>query len=440
MKNKFILFLVLNAMFAHNSIFSQELMTTLIANNPKSLFTNPALSPAKQSFLNLPIANFSANFNNSFSFSDITEKQNQNNYYVNTNELLRVLSDDNNFLAGKYSLDILHLGMAFNENDYLSFSFRNRFSAAGNLPHALAELVLDNPYNKYKTFDISSTFKFLMWNEVGASYSHKINENWRVGGRLKYLSGMLNVESEKLLYTVEKSTDYYLLSSDLDIRSNSFLNNEIKLSWFNPGVGVDIGVKYQTTDKRFTTNASVSDLGVIFWSKSNSTNTITRNPNNKLRFDGFGDLEKTFNGAFDLTTLFDSIGTEFKETIGLETVKDFSYSSSLPASFQASGTYAIDDNFSHNLSFGFAGTLLTSEKLHYAVSAGYYWLSKNKNWQLLTNYTYYGNSANGWGFGAAYNNKKFQIYVVADNIVSVFSPLNSKFIGFDLGICFFRIF
>jgi long-subunit fatty acid transport protein len=318
---------------------------------------------------------------------------------------LNSLSGDNDFFAGGYSLDIIHLGMAVRENDYISLSFRNRFSAAGSLPRDLAELVLDNPYDKYKTFDISSTFKFIMWNELGLSYSYKFNDNWQLGGRLKYLSGVINAETEKLSYTIDKYYDYYLLSSDVNLRSNvgsssSSSNND----WFDPvdfnpigyffsnnfsdaGIGIDVGAKYQTTDKRLTANASISDLGMIFWNERNSINTITLNPNNKLKFEGFGDLEQTFNSGADFTTLFDSVGTEFKRTIGIAEVEDYSYSSSLPTLFQASGTYSIDDKFTHNVSLGFAGRLVMSDKFHYAISAGYHWFSDSKRWQLLANYT-----------------------------------------------------
>jgi len=437
MKNKLLLFVVFTVIIHSKYLYSQDFIAMSIADNPKSLFTNPALSLNQKKFFNLPlVGSLNAKVSNNFSFTDIADKTKDDDYRLNTNELLKYLSESNNFFTSKYSMDFLHWGRSIGENDYLGLSFRHRFSGAGSLPHGLAELLFDNPYNKYKTFDIASTFRFVMWNEIGASYSHKLDENWRIGGRVKYLSGMQNVETEKLSYTVEKLPDYYLLSSDVNIKStntNYYSSNTRFTLIDNPGIGIDIGAKYQSTDKRFTANASISDLGIIYW--SNSINTITKKPNSKFRFDGFGDLDEI--GAFDLIKLFDSIGTDFKDTIGLKTMKNYSYSSAIPMTFQASGTYSIDKNFSHNVNLGFAWTSITSEKLHYAVSAGYYWLSKSKNWQLLANYTYYGNSASGIGLGAAYNTKGYQVYAAIDNISS---SLNSRLLGFDIGICFFDLF
>jgi hypothetical protein len=270
MKKRLTFFVILfTIIFAKTNLVSQDFMTASVVNNPKALFINPALVPDNNRFLNLPVlGSINVNFNNSFSFSDITEKK-DNNYYINPTEFLKILSDANNFSAAKYSVDIFHYGFPCKliEGNSISLSIRNRMSVGGEVPHDLVELVFDNPLEKHKKFDITSAFKIIGWNEFGASYTHKINDNLRVGGRLKYLSGMMNIESEKFSYTIEKFQDYYLLSGNLDIRSSNNFNSEaIGFNfpfWNNPGVGFDLGAKFQTDDKRFTANASICDIGII---------------------------------------------------------------------------------------------------------------------------------------------------------------------------------
>ena len=114
MKNNSIIFLIFaftNILYFSNNLFSQNTIATSVINNPKSLFVNPALSPEGSKFLSLPLlGGLSANFNNSFSFSDITEK-NGNSYYLNSNEFIKVLSNASSFSAAKYSIDIFHIGI-----------------------------------------------------------------------------------------------------------------------------------------------------------------------------------------------------------------------------------------------------------------------------------------------------------------------------------------
>ena len=166
------------------------------------------------------------------------------------------------------------------------------------MPEGLFGMILDNPINEYKTFDVSMTPNAIGWVELGVSYTRDIDENWRGGGRLKYVNGLMSVQSTGMDVTVRKEYDRYTVTGDYALRggnvdfSGTFGFHPIGVSNGITGLGdaVHVGHEYADGTYRAGDDAQPADVGqaetgvayVAF-----------------LRADGKGDLEGLAFGGLE---------------------------------------------------------------------------------------------------------------------------------------------
>lgn len=438
---KHIYTVALLAILSITSLRAQDNMVLTAKNLPQAMLINPALAP-ERGFMSIPlVGSVDINFNNSFSLNDVITRQNGTNY-LNNSGIINALSGNRNLTMIRMNLDLANVGFRISDKIYGGVSLRSRVHVASDLPGGLFELLVENPYDRYTTFNMAMSPNLVGWNELGISATYRINDNWRVGARLKYLMGVASVESGVINFDMDKQFDRYTLSGDVNIRGGNINfdgnNNDMVEGLFgNSGFGADIGVQYTSDDKKWSANASVSDLGTISWNAKNSSKIVTRNPNTKFEFMGFGDLQNFAANSDDMGQLLDSVYQKFTRTIGVDTTSGVGFSSSLPTTIQAMGSYAIDPKFRHNVSLGFIGTFPNAERFHYAISAGYNYRTVNGMWELMTNYTYKSNNPLNIGLGVVFLANKFQLFLASDNVISYFSMANARSANAKLGITVF---
>ncbi|MDR0927208.1 MAG: DUF5723 family protein [Ignavibacteria bacterium] len=424
--------LLIISILSIGSVFSQDNLSLFIQNNPSAMLINPALTPAN-SFICIPaIGSMGVNVSNSFGLGDISDA-NSGTYTLSSSKISDMLTKSNSFLAGDYSVDAINIGAPFGESNFIGLSIRTRGIAAGSIGDGVFELLLDNPFNTYKSYDIVADYKYLLWNEIGFTFAHRWNDNWNFGARVKFLSGMATMETSDFNFVAEKHYDKYYISGT----QNTNQYDHFDALGGNPGFGFDLGAAYTSNDKHFTGMASISDFGIISWN-SYARNIVANNPDAKYEFNGLGELKDDFNalkGSYDNLSDFltDSLVPEFMQTIGNDTLSE-SFTSSLPFCIQVGGNYAIDEALSHNVNLAFLGRNISADHYYYAISAGYYWLSPSKHWQLLANYTYYNNSSSGIAIGAVFNAEVVQAFITLDNVSGVFNATNAQHVGMKLGI------
>lgn len=408
---------------------------------PQSMLINPAMRP-ERSFMSIPfIGSFGAGFNNSFSYNDVISRNCAGQQYLDTKRLVDAISGRDLTML-RMNIDLVNTGFFVTPKDYIGVSLRARMHGATSLPEGLFEAVLDNPINKYKTFDISATPNAIGWAELGVSYTRDINSNWRVGGRVKYLAGVASLQSSGIDVTMQKEYDRYLLSGDYSLRggnlnfgngsSDDILNNIGR----NPGVAVDLGATYVTPDKRWNVGFSVTDLGAIFWNSANSSIIKTHSGGNKYEYYGFDNISQLINGSTSIGNALDSAMTDFSRVLGADTTSG-GFTQMLPTSFQAAATFSIDSYRRHNVSAGFMGMLPYQGKMYYSVSAGYAYRSINGIWQLMVNYTYKTNNPLNIGLGVVMTTGVFQLYLSTDNIIPAFDLSQARSSDVNLGLNFF---
>ena len=169
---------------------AQDHFTFAARDLPQSILSNPAMRPSR-GFVSMPIfGSLSLSFDNSFSYNNIIKKNGEGVRYPDTYGLLKA-TQGNNLTLLRMNLALVNTGFFIGEQDYMGISLRTRVHVGTSLPDGLFGMILDNPIDEYKTFDISTIPNILGWAELGLSYTRDIDENWRVGGRVKYLNGVV---------------------------------------------------------------------------------------------------------------------------------------------------------------------------------------------------------------------------------------------------------
>lgn len=442
----YIKYLILISVLTSSLLVSaQEYTLMQTVGTPQGMFINPAFRSTGGTFLSVPVVgSFDIGLDNSFRYNSVFVSKNGKNYLDNE-KLLRV-SEGSNLLMTRANIDIVNVGFRLAAKHYMSVSLRTRLHVATSYPGDLFAVILGNPIDNRTTYDISMSPNMQGWAELGVSYTYSPNRQWSFGVRPKYLNGAVSVRSNNVQITAEKQFDKYVISANkftvnggnFDFANTTSRGDEmLNQIGSNPGFGVDFGAAYVAEDHRWKGAASVSDLGVIFWNKRNSSQMTVRNPGAKFEFLGASDLGSFASGGADLGKVLDSAYNALTSTIGMDTISGVGFTTWLPTTFRVGFEYAIDQNLRHNITLNAVGTLPYKNKLHYGVSAGYAYRSRNDKWQLMTSYTYKNNDPLNIGLGVVFSSGCFQALLMTDDMIAVCSPTSSQSMGVRFGVNFF---
>ena len=265
-----------------------------IENSPMRHTLNPAFQPLCSFYIGVPGAgNIQASVESlSWTASDLMSKNNSQLY----NQL-----PSTSMLGGNFNLTLINFGFR-KKNTYTTFSVATKGEAYGMLPKELLHfpLLLNvkegvDPLTGTSEFNWSNLgAKASLYTEVAVGLSEVINEQWTVGGKLKFLygHGYASVKTNNLMHT--SSVDKFTLDGTSSVSyagpwapANSPLLN----SNYNPkdsvkpygisdyvqptgvGVGMDLGATYKPIEE-LVLSAAITDLGFIRWNRNNIVNTL----------------------------------------------------------------------------------------------------------------------------------------------------------------------
>lgn len=233
--------------------------------------TNPAIRNRDHFTLALP--SFAFNFgNNAFSLNDlIKDSPDYDSTYLDMDGVIAKMSE-NNILQFQSELDVLGAAMRYKDWSF-SFFITEKFDFRFSYPRDLVDL-LWNGNAKFigQTIEIGPGvyFNYMKELSIGAARTYK---NWDFGTRLKFLSGITNINSVKDKLTLHTSEDNYAttLSTDYEVRTAGTPNlSEYILrppkNFENPGMAVDLGAVYRHGEK-WEFAQSFLDLGAIKWKR-----------------------------------------------------------------------------------------------------------------------------------------------------------------------------
>lgn len=246
-----------------------------------------------------------------------------------------------------------------NQVDLISFRFRTRkmFWGIGStlntsfnarIPKDLLEVAVNGNasfVNANKKADFSDlAIDGSAYQDLYLSWAGPITNKINLGGRVRYLRGIANVQTKRSNASLSLSdpdnygqavgTDYLINTStgdfDIDSSGNNSVNSVLKTSG-NSGWGIDIGGSYKHNEK-WSFFGSLIDVGAINWTSG------VRNFEGRLtttNFNGFevGDIQDTADN-FDFGGVEDTLENRFKS---VETKN--SYRTSLSPKVYLGGSY-----------------------------------------------------------------------------------------------------
>ena len=339
MKRYLQLFVLFTALAISSSSYSQQVNTLyFLENAPMRHLINPAFQPVSNFYLNFPAIGYTSFWvgNNALTVSDLVFK-NANGQDITAlhpsveGELWKKMPNMMNINADVH-IDLFSFGWRIRENGFAHFNISERINAGIGLPKSMFSNLLGQDLN---TIDLSSfNTSASMYADIAMGYSHRINDQWTVGGKLKVLLGHaymagnfdnLRFNSSTDVATLVGSGQIYqagLLQEIIANRgqlSESFDSQDVKemisTIWhycIPSGLGgaVDLGVTYKPIPK-LQISASVTDLGMMHWHKGGIGNIYV-----DTTFTGFGNFQYedfVYNNQFQPDSLMSHISNNLQD-------------------------------------------------------------------------------------------------------------------------------
>ena len=281
----------MGAFAAPNSLYFMDIL-------PFQSYMNPAMRPLSDVYVELPgMSNLSASANTGgLTLNDI--------FYVKDGQLVTFLHPEygskdalfaklrnNNYATLDVDVSALGFGWATGEKGYFTFNTSVRLDVMACMPKDFASLLLygtpdEEGVNRY---DLSSSrLNGHAYIDVAGGYSHRINDQWTVGGRLHMLVGAAagEVSFDELLLEASKDAwrlsgngkvnfsvpgMYFVPNSDGSIDRIETIDISNVLSFYKPSMGaaIDLGATYKPIPA-LTLSLSLKDIGFMYWNNLTS--------------------------------------------------------------------------------------------------------------------------------------------------------------------------
>ena len=341
---------------------SAQQVTTLyfLENAPMRHTINPAFQPVSRGFINFtPLGwmSFGAG-NNSFTLRDILfvdpvtqrtitplDPNADKNAFLNQ---IRSMS----LINGEATLGLLNMGFRIKEQGYLTIGINERIIGGATVPKSIFDFVLGGGMTDL-TPGAKNTFTLgglgagaMIYTEISGGYSYKINDEWTLGGKLKVLLGTAYMGLNAKRLGIEASTDAWDMKGTLDMDIAGPVNTAyfsqyvdgktmrqmiegFKDGTFDPnqfvdtsdpmalvksalkpsgyGAAIDFGFTWKPIEYLQVT-AALTDLGFIYWNRSNRYTCTVDTSFNGAGYIDYGDpAYRDAQGNFSTDILMDTV-------------------------------------------------------------------------------------------------------------------------------------
>lgn len=431
------IFLIIQAaIFSLSSFAQQDLGMFNLNEIPQSSYSNPANQFNGKFYLGLPAisSNYFSASNSGFAYSDFIRKRGDS-LLADFDNMIDKIGDDN-YLSIFSKVDLLSFGFKVGKNTQLMFNVSENAYFRLSYPKDLIRFIYEgNAAFEDNTANLEGVGVSLNhYREYSVGLSHQLNEDLRIGARIKYLYGMENIYNERSDISVVTDPETYEITarSDLSIKTAGLTDDidEETMDYLtgrgNTGFAFDLGANYQLNEK-ISLNASVIDLGFIKW------NDYTKSYSNNGEFNYSGieiDAFADDQGArADDETSFDRVLDSLEEAMNIDT-NTSSYSAPLTTRMYIGGNYAINERSQ-------AGAILQAEVFQGNLLPSFTLLYNRKMTKWIgmgAAYTIINRSYNNLGVSLNFNPGPVQLYVVTDNLLGAFQPQHSRHMQVRFGI------
>lgn len=338
---------------------------------------------------------------------------------------------------------------------YVSFGMYQEFNFLSYMPKDILTLALNgNKDYLGKSFnlgDLNATAEMLSVFHIG--YHKNINENIIFGGRAKIYSSAFNVSSTKnsgYIYTGPGTSTVYnqVIYSNLQINTSGIskyseedydgnvASDIMKKTFFGGdlGLGFDVGLTYYP-QKNIQYTASIVDVGFIKHSKDVKS----------YSYKGYYKYEGV-NPNFSTGNTTGNAYQEFKDAIPVDTLYT-KYTTWRPAKVNASYQYSFNDSrgtgcncdgeeTEYRNAVGAQLFIMTTPRTPLVALTGYYRRNILSNLQMKATYTVDSYSYKNIGLGMSTTLGKFNLYVLADNLLEYRDVAKANALSLQFGFNF----
>ena len=245
----------------------------------------------------------------------------------------------NTLLDADVTTDLLSFGFRIKENGYFHFNVLAHADGGVAVPYDLFGFLLGGGMQDLNGginyVDLTKlSLKSSVYTELGFGYSHRINEQWTVGGKLKLLLGTAYAGLSMTDLGIDASADEWRLHGNglltvagplkwenvpenidketfENMQASDWIETEdrkaLVKSFLTPsgyGAAFDLGFTYKPIEQVQIT-AAVNDLGFLYWNNSRRYNATI-----DTTFTGVGEFEYSqymVDGKFDSDSLMSDV-------------------------------------------------------------------------------------------------------------------------------------
>lgn len=312
------------------ALTAQEVNTLyFLENAPMRSHFNPALMPVSSGYIVFTPLGYTSLWvgNNSMALHDyIYTKNGKTITALNQGETGKFLNKlhTNNLNNLDMTTTILGFGARTKKGGYFHGGIYLRADAGLNIPKSIAKTFISDEFigiDLTKPLTMSGlSLSAQAYMEVSGGYTRPLNDEWTIGGKLKFLVGLANanININKFTFsTTDKGAEAHInmqgdlgiatfggldpaallpaqgegLIENFDKRMSAFtapLNSGNIMSIIRPagyGAAIDFGFTYKPI-KYLQISAAINDLGFIYW-----TNAIKGKVKGDMAFNGIGTIE-----------------------------------------------------------------------------------------------------------------------------------------------------
>jgi hypothetical protein len=406
---------------------------------PQVGYTNPSFMPKSKINIGIPVLSsfYVSSSNSGFAYNDIIQKRADDSLVLNMENLIKEI-DDRNYWTTALQTDLLSFGIRIKKN-YFSFNATEKVYSRFIYPKDMIQMAWEGNGKSFvgKRINMDAlAYDFSHYREYSFGYAREFTEKLTVGAKLKYLYGMENVHTQsfKLGLTTDENTFDLTLDAAMHVNTAGLQkfdgDNELTPGKYlfgaqNRGFGMDLGASYNLNEK-ISLSASVLDLGFIHW-KDDIKNYVQDEV--KTVYRGI-DMDKVLTlKDMDRESMVKASLDSAKNIFDIKETSD-PYTTILAARTMIGGSYKINNKQD-------AGAIIYTE---FAKGRPRMGLSLSYNTHFLrwlsasVNYSVYNRSYFNIGTGLAVNLWPVQLYLISDNVASVFVPHMTKNVHLRTGI------
>lgn len=455
MKKSYRFVTVLTLMLAVVSVKAQEVSPVdFMRMNPYQMKANPATDLPYESVMSLVIGDIGLDVQNTtLRYDNLFEFDSQGRpATINLRQFANSLREKN-FLGLNANVDLFTLykrpskglvtinwcvkvegDMKYNDGLFKLLGYGNGASVGD-----------DNPVK------VDMDLNAMAYQELAVGYQINVTEQLSVGGKVKLLFGIVNVETDAFEAQLFTAPDNYALRLKENVVVRTALPNAVYVNeagelkgngpfgmgelFRNPGFGIDLAAEYHF-DEQFSAVAAVHDLGFIHWGKNNIGMTSEVNDvgqfydNDNFLFSGL-DWEQIKLISSDPDYREDFLDT-LQQYFQLEFAPMEKYNTALNTNLLLRGNYDLDAN--NRFSAQVQGRFLGSGFRPAFTMA--YCGSFFDNLNVCATYTMMPHSYDNIGLGISAMIETCNIYLTTNNLIGLFKPLNTSAFNAQVGIVF----